>query len=187
MSSSKVSCYSNRRKVNEHFTLQNYACLCSKQLLSNSPMSSKHLKRKNSLLIVGAGIPPTFPTPSSFQLTLSPNRYSKFSGRMRWNNVLSDEDDLGNIWCPVLQCWRIARVLSGIQHPAQDAWPFTSKSLFLIQYRLQAAKRACFLTLVRWPVLNWMLIWVQLPTKVSGGHSLWPTLASKNVLKGWWG
>lgn len=39
MSGSKVSCYSNRRKVNEHFTLYNEACLGSKQRGPCTPKS----------------------------------------------------------------------------------------------------------------------------------------------------
>ena len=74
------------------------------------------------------------------------------------SSILSDEDDLRKIWCHGFQHWRIAKELSGIGLVARDIEPFTSKSLFLIQYRLDAGERPCFLTRVHWPVLNWMLI-----------------------------
>ena len=68
---------------------------------------------------------------------------------MRPSDVLSDEDDLGKIWYHGFLRWRTAKVLSGPELTTGYTDPFTSKSLFLIQYRLEAGKRPCFLTLVR--------------------------------------
>lgn len=101
---------------------------------------------------------------------------------MRPSNVLSDEDDLRKIWCHGFQCWRIAKVLSGTEPTARDPEPFTSKSLFLIHYRLEAGKRPCFLTLAHWPVLNWMLIWVQFQIDACTGDIFW---APHWLLRNW--
>lgn len=72
--------------------------------------------------------------------------------------------------------------ISALKNGQSAAWhwacgpgtePFTFKSLFLIQYRLEADERPCFLTLVHWPVLNWMLIGVQLQIDVYTVDIFW--------------
>lgn len=70
-SGSKVSCYSNRSKGNEHFHVVKLRGFSSKWHCPCSPMSPSHWK-KDSVLIIEPSTTPTLKTWSSFQLTLFP-------------------------------------------------------------------------------------------------------------------